>query len=352
MPAARHQTATPTAQINQLYSHFHPPSRSLAMFTLDDLRAAADVVHETVSPTPLYDWPLIAERAGCKVWVKHENHTPIGAFKVRGGLVYVDELAKSGERPDGLISATRGNHGQSIAMAGARAGLPVTLLIPLGNSPAKNRAMRAFGADLIEHGVDFDEAKLEADRLAKERNLHFVTAFHPWLVKGVATYALELFEAHPNLDTVYAPIGMGSGICGLIAARDLLGLETEIVGVVADQAPAVALSFVSGVPVPTNSAQTFADGLACRDPHLDAVTRIHKGASRVVRVSEDDIAAAIRAYYDDTHNLAEGAGAASLAALLQDRERRQGGEVAVILSGGNIDEAMLQQVLAGQTPQP
>ena len=322
------------------------------MFSLDELRAAAELVHETVCPTPLYDWPLLAERAGCKVWVKHENHTPIGAFKVRGGLVYVDELAKSGTRPDGIISATRGNHGQSLALAGTRTGLPTTLLIPRGNSPDKNRAMRAFGAELIEFGVDFDEAKLEADRLASERNLHFVPSFHPWLVKGVATYALELFEAQPKLDTVYAPIGMGSGICGLILARDLLGLETEIVGVVADVAPAVALSYERGAPVPTNTAPTFADGLACRDPYDKAITRIHEGASRVVRVSEDDIAAAIRAYYDDTHNVAEGAGAASLAALMQERDYQKGRNVAVILSGGNIDTDVLQKVLAGETPLP
>jgi threonine dehydratase len=320
------------------------------MFTLADLEAAADLVHTHMPPTPQYAWPLLAQRTGADVWVKHENHTPAGAFKVRGGIVYMDELKRSGTGVAGVISATRGNHGQSIARAATAAGLASTILVPHGNSAEKNAAMRAFGAELIEYGRDFDEAKDEADRLSATRNLHFVQSFHPALVKGVATYALEFFRAVPDLDVVYVPIGMGSGICGLIAARDLLGLKTEIVGVVAEKAPCIALSVAAGRPVPTNSAQTFADGMACRVPHPAALDMIIGGAAEIVRVSEDAIAEAMRVYYEDTHNLAEGAGASPLAALLQDLPRRRNRRVGLILSGGNIDRAMFAKVLAGETP--
>jgi len=320
------------------------------MFSLPELEAAATLVAQQVPPTPQFAWPLLSRRTGAQVWVKHENHTPIGAFKVRGGITYIDELQRSGTKVAGVITATRGNHGQSIARAATAAGIASVILVPHGNSVEKNAAMRAFGAELIEHGEDFDEAREEAGRLAGTRNLHMVPSFHPALVKGVATYALELFRGVPELDTVYVPIGMGSGICGIIRTRDLLGLATKIVGVVARNAPANALSFESGRPVNTNSARTFADGVATRVPHPEAVVAIKAGADRIVQVSETEIADAMRAYYEDTHNLAEGAAATPLAALLQERDGMKGRRVALIMSGGNIDRAMFAKVLAGETP--
>jgi threonine dehydratase len=252
------------------------------LFTLAELEVAAQLVHRTVPPTPQYAWPLLAKRTGCEVWVKHENHTPTCAFKVRGGIVYMDNLKRSQARVTGVISATRGNHGQSIAFSAARAGIPATIYVPHGNSTDQNAAMRAFGAAVIEFGKDFDEALAECHRVAHEQDLHFISPFNPDQVKGVATYALELFRAVVDLDTVYVPIGMGSGICGLITVRDLLGLKTEIVGVVARNAPAMAPSFAVGKPVPTTSAQTFADGMATRDPRQEAVAIIKRGAVRVL----------------------------------------------------------------------
>jgi threonine dehydratase len=321
----------------------------MSLFTLGELEAAVPLVRTVVPPTPLYGWPLLAKRAGAEVWVKHENHTPIGAFKVRGGIVYLDGLKRRGETPAGVVTATRGNHGQSIALAAARAGLPCAIFVPRGNSREKNAAMQAFGAELIVAGADFDESREHAAKFSAERRYHFVPSFHADLVKGVATYALEMFTARPDLDAVYAPIGMGSGICGLISVRDLLGLDTEIIGVVAENAPAVALSFEQGHPVATNSANTFADGLACRDPHAEALAIIRRGAARIVRVSEAEIAEAMRACFEDTHNVAEGAGAAALAALLQERDRMAGKRVGLVLSGGNIDREMLAEVFAGRT---
>jgi threonine dehydratase len=319
-------------------------------FSLADLEAAAALVRTVMPETPQYAWPLLARATGADVWVKHENHTPIGAFKLRGGLVYMDWLKRSGPKIGGVVTATRGNHGQSIALAGRRAGVPVTIVIPHGNSAEKNVAMQGFGAELVVHGRDFDEAKAHAIGLAREKNLHDLPSFDPLLVKGVATYALELFRAVADVHTVYVPIGMGSGICGVIAVRDLLGLSTEIVGVVAAAAPAVALSVAAGHPVPTNSADTFADGMACREPHADALALISKGAARIVQVEEDEIAEAIRLLWTATHNVAEGAGAASLAALVKERDRMRGKRVALVLSGGNIDREALRSVLGGQTP--
>lgn len=319
-------------------------------FSRSELETAAELVHAHMPPTPAYAWPLLAERAGAEVWMKHENHTPIGAFKVRGGIVYMDELKRNGERVNGVITATRGNHGQSIARAATALGIQSTILVPLGNSVEKNAAMRGFGARLIEHGRDFDEAKDEAARLAAAEGLHMVPAFHPALVKGVASYALELFSTASALDTVYVPIGMGSGISGLIAARDALGLTTEIVGVVAEEAPAVALSFEAGHPISTNSAPTFADGMACREPNADALAVMRRGAAAIVRVTEDEIADAIRLIYETTHNVAEGAGAAAVAAMLKDQRSRPGARVGVILSGGNVDRPVLTRILGGQTP--
>ena len=318
--------------------------------TLDDLEDAARTVYAAMPPTPQHAWPLLAARAGCTVWVKHENHTPIGAFKVRGGLTYLAGLAQSGRKPAGVITATRGNHGQSIAFAGQRTGIAVTVVVPLGNSREKNAAMRAFGAELVEHGHDFDAAVVEARRLAAGRGLAMLPSFDRGLVRGVATYGLELLRAVPDLDTVYVPIGLGSGICGTIAARDALGLKTEVVGVVSTEAPAYALSWAAGRPVETNSAATFADGVAVRIPSPEAFEIIRHGAARIVTVSDDEVADAMRALYTDTHQLAEGAGATALAALLQERDRMRGRNVAVVQSGGNIDAELYRQVLAGETP--
>jgi threonine dehydratase len=324
----------------------------MPLFTLAELEAALPLVRSVVPATPQHAWPLLARRTGAQVWVKHENHTPIGAFKIRGGVVYLDALKRSGRRWAGVVTATRGNHGQSIALAAARAGLPCTIFVPHGNSREKNAAMQALGAELIVIGSDFDACRPHAAEFAQRHDYHYVPSFHADLVKGVATYALELFAAVEDLAAVYAPIGMGSGICGLISVRDLLGLQTEIIGVVADGAPAVALSFEQGRLVNTNAAATFADGMACRVPVAEPIDIIRRGAARVVRVTEDEIAEAIRAYYTDTHNLAEGAGAAALAALVKERSSMQGKRVGLILSGGNIDREQFAEVLAGTTPRP
>ena len=319
------------------------------MFDLRQLERAHETVGAAMPPTPAYAWPLLSERLGATAIVKHENHTPIGAFKVRGGLVYVDRLKR--ERPDtlGLISATRGNHGQSLAFAGRQHGLPVTLYVPRGNSVEKNSAMRAFGAELVEYGDDFQSAREEAYRQVEMTGLHMVPSFHPDLVLGVATYALELLRKAPNLDVLYVPIGQGSGICGCILARDLLGLTTEIVGVQSTEAPSYALSFAAGTVVRTNSSDTLADGMATRVPDADALAIIRKGASRIVQVTDDEVGAAIRAYWTDTHNLAEGAGAAALAAALQDRPKIRGKRVGLILSGGNIDFDLFNRWVTAET---
>jgi len=319
-------------------------------FDLAKLERAAALVHRSMLPTPQFQWPKLSRRAGCTVWVKHENHTPTGAFKVRGGLVYLDRLQKSAAAPAGVITATRGNHGQSIAYSAARAGVPATIYVPLGNSPDQNRSIADWGARVVEFGRDFDTARHEAFRVAEAEKLHFVPSFHPDLVIGVASYALELFRAAGELDAVYVGVGMGSGICGLIMVRDLLGLKTEIIGVNAARAPATALSFAAGKPVTTSTALTFADGLATREPTAQAVAIICRGAARMIEVSEDAIAEAVRNYFDDTHQLAEGAGAAPFAALMQERERMAGKKVAVVLSGGNIERARFLTVLGGATP--
>ncbi|MDP3077658.1 threonine dehydratase [Bradyrhizobium sp.] len=307
------------------------------MFDLQQLEHAHGVVGTAMPPTPALAWPLLSERLGADVIVKHENHTPIGAFKVRGGLVYVDRLKREQPGTTGIISATRGNHGQSLAYAASRYRLPVTIYVPRGNSVEKNRSMQALGAELVEHGEDFQAAREEAIRRAAATGFHIVPAFHPNLVLGVATYALELLRKAPDLDVLYVPIGQGSGVCGCIMARDLLGFKTEIVGVQSTEAPSYALSFAAGTVVTTESSNTLADGMATRVPDPDALAIIRKGCSRIVQVSDDAVAAAIRAYWTDTHNLAEGAGAAALAAALQDKSRLRGKRVGLILSGGNID---------------
>jgi threonine dehydratase len=307
------------------------------MFDLEQLERAQAVVGAAMPPTPAHAWPLLSERLGAAVVVKHENHTPTGAFKVRGGLIYVDRLRRERPNTAGLISATRGNHGQSLAFAARRHGLPVTILVPHGNSVEKNRAMKALGANLVEHGEDFQAAREEAYRRAAAGGLEFVPAFHPDLVLGVATYALELLRKAPDLDVLYVPIGQGSGICGCILARDLLGLSTDIVGVQSTEAPSYALSFAAGTVVTTATSTTLADGMATRIPDPDALAIIRKGASRIVQVSDDEIGAAMRAYWTDTHNLTEGAGAAALAAATQEKQKIRGKRVGLVLSGGNVD---------------
>jgi len=328
------------------------PAMPLNLPTLADLDAAAETVYAAMPPTPQIPWPLLAARAGLEVWVKHENHTPIGAFKVRGGLIYMDRFRAAHPGAAGIITATRGNHGQSVAYAARAHGLEAVVVVPQGNSVEKNAAMRAFGGELIEHGADFQEAREFSGRLAADRGLVLQGPYEEPLVHGVATYARELLTAAPHLDTIYVPIGMGSGISGCIAARDALGLTTRIVGVVAEGAPSYALSFEAGHAVPTNRAETMADGLACRVPDDDALEIIRAGAERIITVDDTAIEAAMRAYFQDIHQIAEGAGAAPLAALLQDREagagpyRRPGAAVGLILSGGNIDRPLYTRVLA------
>jgi threonine dehydratase len=317
------------------------------MIPLAALDAAAQNVYAAMAPTPQYAWPLLARRAGREVWVKHENHTPTGAFKVRGGLNLLAQLAERGPAAlPGIISATRGNHGQSLAYAARLHAVRCVIVVPQGNSIDKNEAMRAFGAELHEHGRDFDEARIHASVLAQQQGLHFVGPFDQELVAGVGTYALELFRAVDDVDTVYVPIGCGSGICGLVSARDALGRTTEIVGVVAATANAYALSFAAGRPVETKTAETFADGMAVRVPVPAALEVIRKGAARIVEVTDAEIEDAMRAYFSDTHQVAEGAGAAPLAALLKEGDRA-GRRVAVVLSGGNIDRAVYARVLSG-----
>ena len=313
--------------------------------TRDDIEQAAHQVYQVMPATAQYPWPLLAERLGCTVWVKHENHTPTGAFKVRGGITFMHWLKRTHPGARGIVTATRGNHGQSLALAARALGLRALIVVPEGNSVEKNQAMRGFGGEVVEWGRDFDEAREEAARLAQTHGLYLVPPFHTELVKGVATYALELFKAAPDLDTVYVPIGCGSGICGVIAARDALGLKTQVVGVVSTEAAAAKLSFDAGAICETQTANTFADGLAVRKPVPEAFAIYSAAATRIVSVGEEQIAEAMRVYYTDTHNLAEGAGAAALAALIQEREAMAGKRVGVILSGGNVDRAVYAGVI-------
>ena len=319
------------------------------MFTMEELDAARAIVAEAMAPTPQYRWPLLDQAAGCEVWVKHENHTPVGAFKLRGGLVHMRRRREAGQT-GGVISATRGNHGQSIAFAARREGIPATIVVPHGNSVEKNAAMRALGAELVEAGRNFDEARGVADQLAEDRGLDYVQSFHPDLVLGVATYAYELLTAVPDLDVVYVPIGLGSGICGVMGVRDLLGLSTKVVGVVADGAPAYAQSFAARRVIQTESVQTFADGVAVGTPDPVALGIILDGVERVVTVTDDEIAEAARLLFATTHNTAEGAGAAALAALTKERPERPNLRAGVILTGGNIDTSRFATILGGGTP--
>jgi threonine dehydratase len=320
------------------------------LFSLSEVEAALPIVRTVVPPTPQFAWPQLAVATGAEVVVKHENHTPTGAFKVRGGLVYMDRLRHA--RPDaiGIVSATRGNHGQSLALAGRRAGLAVLIVVPHGNSVEKNAAMRGFGAELVEYGSDFDEAKEHAATLADERGYVFTPSFDRDIVTGVATYAYEFLSAAADLDTVYVPIGLGSGICGMIGVRDGLRLSTRVVGVVAQNANAYARSLAAGKVVPTNAARTFADGMAVRVPDETAFAVIRHGADRIVEVTEEEIAEAIRLYFRATHTLVEGAGAAPLAALMKERDRMRGRRVGLVVTGQNIDTPVMAKVLAGETP--
>jgi threonine dehydratase len=317
---------------------------TMSMFDLPALDDATATVRTHLPPTPQYAWPLLGEALGAEVWVKHENHTRTGAFKVRGGLVLQETLRRAGDtRP--IVTSTRGNHGQSLALTSKLHGRPVTIVVPEGNDPDQNAAMRGFGADVVVHGADYQAAREHAAALAEERDAMLVPPFHPELVRGVATYAKELFDAAGELDAVYVPLGMGSGLCGMIAVRDLLGLTTQVVGVVADGAPAYALSYAAGHVVATETVDTFADGVATRSPDAAALEIVLKGAADVVRVTDDEIAAAIRLLYRTTKNVAEGAGAVATAGLAQRAERHRGQRVGVVLSGGNISAGRLVELL-------
>ncbi len=316
------------------------------MFTIDELERAAGIVHAVLPETPQIQWPLLSQRVEAEVWVKQENHTPVGAFKIRGALFYISELRRNSPEVKGVIAATRGNFGQSVAFAGIHGGLRTVIVVPHGNSKEKNAAMRALGAEVIEVGNDFQDAFEHAEHFARESRLHFVNSFSLELVQGVASYGLELFRSVPNLDYVYVPIGMGSGICGTIAARNALGLKTRIVGVVSSGAPAYALSFQAGKPVSTSGVNTMADGMACRVPNPVAVEIINQNVDHVVTVPDSEIMEAMKLYFSATHNVAEGAAAAPLAALLQEQKIIRNKRVALIHSGSNIDSDLFASVLA------
>ena len=315
----------------------------------ESLLSALAVVRQAMPPTPQQRWPLLDARCGATVWVKHENHTPVGAFKLRGGLVYIEALVRREPGVRAVMSATRGNHGQSIAFAAARHGLAATIVVPRGNSVEKNAAMRALGAELIEHGEDFQAAREHAAALAAERGAHMVPSFHDDLVRGVASYWMEFFghfAPGEQPDAVFVPIGLGSGICACAAARAASGAGTRIVGVVSAHAPAYRLSFEAGRAIEAPVSTQLADGMACRVPEPAALEIIRREVDEIVAVNDDEVAAAMRALFADTHNVAEGAGAAALAALLQQRERWAGRRVGVALSGGNVDSAVFARVLA------
>jgi len=314
--------------------------------SLSEIESAAALVHKFMPPTPQYSWPLLNQRAGCEVWVKHENHTPVGAFKIRGGLVFMDWLRREHPEANGVISATRGNHGQSQAFAAKHFGLKAVVVVPHGNSREKNAAMKALGAELIEHGEDFHAADHHADQVAEERGLFRMTSFNPVLVRGVATYGLELFRGAPALDAVFVPIGWGSGAVSTAAARNVLGLKTRIIGVVSASAPTYALSLAAGKVVEQKSTTRIADGVAIGRAHETGLEVVRREIERIVTVTDDEVEEAMRAIYTDTHNVAEGAGAAALAAMLQERHKWTGKRVGVVLSGGNVDREVFARVLA------
>jgi len=334
------------AEANQIVSCCHKPLKyRLELPSLDSLTRAAEIVGAAMRPTPQYTWPLINVRTGAEVWVKHENHSPVGAFKIRGALVYMHSLAETQPQVKTVIAATRGNHGQAVAFAANRHGLKTVIVVPFGNSREKNSAMRALGAELIEHGPDFQSASEFSEGLARERGYHRVPSFDELLVRGTGTYALEFLRGAPELDTVYVPIGLGSSICGMLAARAALNVRTRIVGVVAAASPSYAISFRERMPV-THPAEThFADGLACSVPDPQALELILKGVERIVEVSEGEIADAMRTLFRDTHNVAEGAGAASFAGLLKENQSMCGKRIGVVLTGSNVDSDVFARVL-------
>jgi len=313
--------------------------------SLDKIRAAQEVVYSVMQPTPQIQWPLLSERLGTEVWVKHENHTPIAAFKARTALVYAAELFREGHSITGLVTATRGNHGQSVALAARRFGVPAYVIIPRGNSPEKNAAMRAQGANLIEYGDDFQESKEHAQKLAAERGWHFVPSYHQNIIKGVATYWLEFFSAVPNLDVVYVPIGQGSGICSCAAVRNGMNLKTRIVGVVAEGAPGYALSFAAGRKIEASVTTLLGDGMACRTPDDASLSIVLENVDHIVQVSEDEMRQAMKIFFTDTHNVAEGAGAAGLAAALKEKSALPGKRLGLVISGGNVDHDVFADVL-------
>ncbi|GGY88151.1 serine/threonine dehydratase [Cellvibrio zantedeschiae] len=317
--------------------------------TLNEIEQAAEIVYSAMPPTPQYCWPLLSEKLGAEVWVKHENHTPTGAFKIRGGLVYFAALSAEQKNITGVISATRGNHGQSVGLAAKRYGIPATIVVPHGNSKEKNAAMRALGVNLIEFGNDFQESKEYAEKLAQENSLHMVQSFHRLLVAGVATYCLELFRAVANIDIVYVPIGLGSGVAAMLAARNALGLKTEVVGVVSAHARAYAESFIQKQFVESPVTTRIADGMACRTPNPDALDIICNQVDRIVEVTDAEIATAIQTIFECTHNISEGAGAAAMAAALQEKQRNLGRKIAVVLTGGNIDRDLFIDALNNKT---
>lgn len=313
--------------------------------TKSEIESAAQIVYAAMPPTPQYQWQQISNALGAEIWLKHENHTPVGAFKVRGGLVYMQELLQRLPQVAGVISATRGNHGQSVAFATRRCGLAATIVVPHGNSKEQNAAMRALGANLIEHGNEFQESREYAIALAEEQRLHMIPSFHRDLVRGVATYWMELFNAQPELDVVYVPIGQGSGICAAIAARDALGLSTRVIGVVSSHALGYKLSFEQKRKLESPVTTQIADGMACRVPDDGSLEVVLRHADDVVAVSDDEIRAAMKLLFTATHNVAEGAGAASLAAAIQAGAALKGKKVGMPLSGGNIDHQIFAKVL-------
>ena len=314
--------------------------------TIAEIERATELVRTVMLPTPQYTWPLLNKRAGAEVWVKHENHSPVGAFKLRGAMLYMDWLKQNHPAVAGVIAATRGNHGQGVALAATRLGLTSTIVVPHGNSREKNQAMQSLGGELIEHGDDFQAALEYARELAASRGLHMVPSFHPLLVLGTATYAYELFSTAPALDAVYVPIGMGSSICGVVSVRNALGAKTKIIGVVAEAAPAYALSFREKQPVSHAANSRLADGLSCRVPAPEALDLILANVDHIITVSEEEIAVAMRVYYEDTHNIAEGAAAAGLAGLLKEREALKDKRVGVVLTGGNVDREIFLSALS------
>lgn len=314
---------------------------------LNEIQAAAEIVYANMPPTPQYCWPLLCEHLGAEVWVKHENHTPVGAFKIRGGLVYFAHYSQSEVLKNGVISATRGNHGQSLGFAARRYGVPATVVVPHGNSVEKNAAMQALGVELIEYGNDFQSSREQATRIAQERGLHMIPSFHSLLVAGVATYSYELLQAVRDIDVIYVPIGLGSGICGMVAVRDALRLKSEIVGVVSAHARAYADSFISRTAVESQVSTKLADGMACRVPEPDALEIIWQGVDRIVTVTDEEVAAAMRVLFECAHNVCEGAGAAATAAAIQERSKIAGRKIAVVISGGNVDRDVFAGILNG-----